>query len=175
MKDQDQSASGPPVSGRGAADAAGLGSLSPSLRLLLGIAAAAIVLLAMRAAAEVIVPLLLALVITMAVSPLLSLLMRHRVPRWLAWLLTVIVTVAAVVFVVVLGFAGVARLIATIPQYRENFAARMQDLTGAVGKTGIDISGRHRGPACHPRRRPGDEPGDHPPAARRRPPSSSPR
>jgi AI-2 transport protein TqsA len=113
---------------------------SSSLRLLLGIAATAIILLSMRAAAAVIVPLLLALVITMAVSPLLSLLMRHRVPRWLAWLLTVIVTVAAIVFVVVLGFAGVARLIATIPQYRDEFAVRMQDLTGAVGRSGIDIS-----------------------------------
>jgi AI-2 transport protein TqsA len=118
----------------------GLG-LSPSLRLLLGIAAAAIILLAMRAAADVIVPLLLALVITMAVSPLLSLLVRHRVPRWLAWLLTVIVTVAAIVFVVILGFAGVARLIATIPRYYDQFGARMQDLTEAAGKGGIDISG----------------------------------
>jgi AI-2 transport protein TqsA len=120
---------------------AGSTGLSPSLRLLLGLAAAAIVLLAMRAAASVIVPLLLALVITMAVSPLLSLLMRHRVPRWLAWLLTVIVTVAAVAFVVILGFAGVARLLATIPQYHDQFAARMQDLTGTTDRTGIDVSG----------------------------------
>jgi AI-2 transport protein TqsA len=116
------------------------GPLSPSLRLLLGIAAAAIILLAMRAAAEVIVPLLLALVITMAVSPLLSLLMRHHVPKWLAWLLTVIVTVAALVFVVLLGFAGVARLLATIPQYQQQYAARMQDLTGTTDKAGIHLS-----------------------------------
>jgi AI-2 transport protein TqsA len=115
--------------------------LSPSLRLLLGIAAAAIILLAMRAAAGVVVPLLLALVVTMAVSPLLSLLIRHRVPRWLAWLLTVIVTVAAVAFVVVLGFAGVARLLATIPQYYDELTARMRDLTDTVGRTGIDVSG----------------------------------
>ena len=141
MKDQDQSESGPPVSAEAPPTSQDSGRLSSSWRLLVGIAAAAVVLLAMHAAAEVIVPLLLALVITMAVSPLLTLMIRHHVPRWLAWLLTVIVTVAVVVFVVVLGFAGVARLIATIPLYRENFAARMQDLTGAVGNTGIDISG----------------------------------
>ncbi len=45
--------------------------LTPSLRLLLSLAAAAIVLVFMRFAASVINPLLLALVITMAVSPLL--------------------------------------------------------------------------------------------------------
>jgi predicted PurR-regulated permease PerM len=140
MEDQDQSASRLPVSGEASLTQQESGRLSPSLRLLLGIAAAAIVLLAMRAAAEVIVPLLLALVITMAVSPLLNLLMRHRFPRWLAWLLTVVVTVAVMVFVVVLGFAGVARLIATIPQYHDQFTARMQDLTGAVGRGRIDIS-----------------------------------
>jgi AI-2 transport protein TqsA len=130
------------VSGKGEEPAAvsPRAGLSPSLRLLLGIASAAIILLAMRAAAAVIVPLLLALVITMAVSPLLSLLMRHHVPKWLAWLLTVIVTVAALVFVVLLGFAGVARLLATIPQYQERFAARMQDLTGTTDKTGIHLS-----------------------------------
>jgi AI-2 transport protein TqsA len=142
VEDQDQSASGLPVSAVEAPltrqDA---GRLSPSLRLLLGLAAVAIVLLAMRVAAPVIVPLLLALVITMAVAPLLRILMRHGVPRWLAWLATVVVTVVAVAFVIVLGFAGVAKLIGTIPQYQDEFAARMQDLTRTVDKGGIDISG----------------------------------
>jgi AI-2 transport protein TqsA len=148
VEDEGNPASGPPLEVGETPALTPLGSgLSPSLRLLLGIAAAAVILLAMRAAAVVVVPLLLALVITMAVSPLLSLLTRHRVPRWLAWLLTVIVTVAAVTFVVILGFAGIARLLATIPQYKDEFAARMQDLTGATGSGGFNISavteGRH--------------------------------
>ena len=147
MEDQDQSASGQPVS-EGAAPLTrhDPGRLSPSLRLLLGLAAAAIVLLSMRVAAPVIIPLLLALVITMAVAPLLGILMRHGVPRVLAWLLCVIVTVAALSFVVALGLVGVARLIDTIPKYRDHLAASMQDLTGTVGGTGIDISGLITGP-----------------------------
>jgi AI-2 transport protein TqsA len=139
QEDRDRSVVGPSSEGPEATAASGRG-LSPSLRLLLGIASAAIILLAMRAAAEVIVPLLLALVITMAISPLLGLLMRHHVPRRLAWLSTVIVTILAVVFVVLLGFAGVARLIVTIPQYQDRWASRMQGMTNTVDGTGVDLS-----------------------------------
>jgi predicted PurR-regulated permease PerM len=141
MEDQHRSASGPPFSREAPPTQQDPSLLSPSLRILLGIAAAAIILLAMRVAAGVIVPLLLALVVTMAVSPLLRLLMRHRFPRWLAWLLTVIVTVAVVAFVVVLGFAGVARLLAAIPQHQSDLATRMQHLTRVADRTSIDISG----------------------------------
>jgi AI-2 transport protein TqsA len=140
VEDQNKSAAEPPPAGGDTFVNSAARGLSPSLRLLLAMAAVAVILLAMRAAAPVIVPLLLALVITMAVSPLLSLLMRHHVPKWIAWLLTVIVTVAALVFVVLLGFAGVARLLATIPQYQQQFAARMQSLTGTTDKAGIHLS-----------------------------------
>jgi AI-2 transport protein TqsA len=116
----------------GSGEGAGLG-LSPSLRLLLGLAAAAVLLLAMRTAASVINPLLLALVITMAVSPLLSVLVRWGLPSWLAWLLTVIVTIAAVAAVVVVGLTGFARLVAEIPSYQAQLAARWQHAGSALG------------------------------------------
>jgi AI-2 transport protein TqsA len=106
--------------------------LPPALQLLLGLAAAVVILLGMRVAADVIVPLLLALVVTMAVMPLLTLLTRHRVPRWLAYLITVIVTFAAIAFVVLLGFSGAARLAAEVPQYHDQYATRMQDLKGTL-------------------------------------------
>ncbi len=77
--------------------------LTPSLRLLLSLAAGAIVLVFMRSAASVINPLLLAVVITMAVSPLLHLLVRKGLPLWLAWLITVVVTLVAVAAVVAAG------------------------------------------------------------------------
>ena len=100
--------------------------LTPSLRFLLSLAAAAIVLVFMRSAASVINPLLLALVITMAVSPLLHALVRKGLPLWLAWLITVVATLVVVAVVVTAALVGIARLVAEIPQYQAQLAARWQ-------------------------------------------------
>jgi AI-2 transport protein TqsA len=122
---------------RGPGDAsfegAGATGVTPSLRLLLILAASAVLLLAMRAAASVIDPLLLALVVTMAVSPLLFALIRRGLPAWLAWLITVIVTIAAVAFVVAVGVAGIARLVGEIPGYQQQLAERWQHAASAFG------------------------------------------
>ena len=119
--------------------------LTPSLRLLLSLAAAAIVLVFMRVAASVINPLFLALVITMAVSPLLHLLVRKGLPLWLAWLVTVVVTLAAVAAVVTLGLIGAARLIGEIPQYQTQLAERWQHAMSALNDLGINTSGLTQG------------------------------
>jgi len=119
--------------------------LTPSLRVLLSLAAAAVVLVFMRFASSVINPLFLALVITMAVSPLLHLLVRKGLPLWLAWLLTVGVTLAAVAAVVALGLIGAARLIGEIPRYQTQLAARLQHATTALKDAGIDVSGLTQG------------------------------
>ena len=119
--------------------------LTPSLRLLLSLAAAAIVLIFMRFAASVINPLLLALVITMAVSPLLDWLVRRGLPLWLSWLITVVVTLVAVAVVVAAALIGVAHLIAEIPRYQAELAARWQHATSALGNLGIHASGLTQG------------------------------
>ena len=107
--------------------------MTPSLRLLLSLAAAAVLLLAMRVAAPVINPLLLALVITVAVSPLLTALVRKGLPPWVAWLITVVVTIAAIVAVIVVGLTGFARLVAEIPRYQAQLADRWQHAESALG------------------------------------------
>ncbi|MGZ4199525.1 MAG: AI-2E family transporter [Thermoleophilia bacterium] len=119
--------------------------LTPSLRLLLSLAAAAVVLIFMRFAASVINPLLLALVITMAVSPLLHRLVRRGLPLWLAWLITVVVTLVVVAAVVAAALIGVAHLIAEIPTYQAQLAARWQHATDALSNLGISASGLTQG------------------------------
>ncbi len=125
--------------------AMGTRTLPPSLLLLVGLAAVAIVLLFMRAAAEIIDPLLLALVITMAVSPLTYFLIRKGFPGWLAWLITVVVTVAAITLIVVVGVAGLARLVAELPKYQAELTARWQQATDAIKKTGLNATGATQG------------------------------
>jgi predicted PurR-regulated permease PerM len=134
--------------------AAGVPGLTPSLRLLLSLAAAAVVLVFMRSAASVINPLLLALVITMAVSPLLHALVRRGLPLWLAWLITVVVTLVVVAVVVTAALIGVAHLIAEIPRYQAQLATRWQHATDALNHLGIQASGltQGRGASLSPQR-----------------------
>jgi len=132
--------------GDGRADGGGAAlGLTPSLRLLLSLAAGAIVLVFMRSAASVINPLLLAVVVTMAVSPLLHLLVRKGLPLWLAWLVTVVITLVAVAAVVTAGLIGVARLATEVPRYQAELAVRWQHATDALGNLGIQSSGLTKG------------------------------
>ena len=139
------SESGDAVANRQGDVVAGRYGLTPSLRLLLSLAAAAVVLMFMRYAASVINPLLLALVITMAVSPLLHWLVRKGLPLWAAWLLTVFVTLAAVAVVVAAVLIGISHLIGEIPRYQAQLAARWQHATDALGHLGIHAAGLTQG------------------------------
>ena len=119
---------------------------SPAQRMLITAAALGITLLVLRFASGLIVPILLALVITMAVSPFLQLLIRHRIPPLVAWLITVVLTTAAVAFIFALAGVGVARLIGELGSstaaLRDHLDAAVKELNGAgirtSGITGAD-------------------------------------
>jgi predicted PurR-regulated permease PerM len=130
-----------------AALAGARGLFSPTQRLLITAAAIGVTLLFMRLASGIIVPVLLALVITMAVSPLLNLMIRHRVPPILAWLACVILTTAVVVCVFVLGGIGVARLIGELRQYTAALGVRLDEAADGLKDAGIDVSGLTQGDA----------------------------
>jgi predicted PurR-regulated permease PerM len=117
------------------------GQFSPIQRLLITTAAIAVTLLFMRITAGIIVPVLLALVVTMAVSPFLDWQIRHRVPPIAAWLVTVVLTTAAVVFVFVLGGIGIARLISELNGYLTELTVQLSDATGVLGQVGIHLEG----------------------------------
>lgn len=121
--------------------AAYLGQFTPIQRLLITLAAVAITLWFMRQVAGIIVPVLLALVVAMAVSPFLNWLVRHRVPAIVAWLITVILTTAAVIFVFVLGGIGIARLIAELNGYVNELTAQLGDATGFFARLGVHLEG----------------------------------
>jgi len=122
-----------------------LRGFSPLQRLLVTLAAVAVTLLFMRTASGFIVPILLALVVTMAVSPLLSWLMRHGVPPWLAWLITVVLTTAVVVFVFVLAGVGVARLIGEFQAGSSQLQGRLNSATARLDDAGLHVSGLTKG------------------------------
>jgi AI-2 transport protein TqsA len=114
---------------------------SPGQRMLLTVAAIGITLLVLRYASGLIVPILLAMVITMAVSPFLQLLIRHRVPPLLAWLITVVLTTAAVAFVFTLAGVGVARLIGELSTSTTALRDRLNDAVSELNSAGIKTDG----------------------------------
>ncbi len=71
--------------------------------------------------------------------------MRRGLPLWLAWLITVVVTLVAVAVVVAAALIGVAHLIAEIPRYQAQLAARWQHATDALSSLGIHASGLTQG------------------------------
>jgi AI-2 transport protein TqsA len=103
--------------------------LPRGLVMLVGLAAAVIVVAGLRAAASIVAPLFLALVLTIVVHPVRRWLERLRLPGWAASLICVIA-----VYGLLLGFS-IALLVATarfatlLPRYQAEF----DDLLGDIG------------------------------------------
>ena len=97
------------------------------LIILVGVAAAVVVVAGMRAIPDIIGPVFLALVLTIIVDPLRGWIIRRGAPRWVATLVALIGVIAIVSGLLVAGIIGLTQLAALIPQY----ADQMQDsLTG---------------------------------------------
>ena len=91
--------------------------------ILLGLAATVITAAGLRTISDIVAPTFLALTLVITAHPLMSLMIRKRVPKALAAVVTLIV-----VYVVVLGLMGslalsVAQLIIVMPQYTDRFVS----------------------------------------------------
>jgi len=105
--------------------------------VLLGTAAAVLTAAGLRSFAGVIGPVFLALVLTIAVSPLRRLLVRRGVKRWLSALIALVV-----VNVFLLGMAAalafsVAKLATLLPTYEDKFADLVDDARGWLANLGV--------------------------------------
>src|SRR3954470_10521428 len=93
--------------------------------ILIGAAAAVIVGAGLRASAEIVAPIMLSLVLTIAVLPLTAWARRHGWPSWCGTLLA-LVAACAIVLVLVLGLSlAVVKLVALAPEYAAN-SSRLQ-------------------------------------------------
>lgn len=113
-------------------------ALPRTLVVLLGGAAAVIVVSGLRSLSEVVAPAFLALVLTICAHPLRSWLTRHRVPGWLATT-AVIVTVYLVLLALVLSLlVSIARLAELLPQYQQGLQDLVSDTTARLATLGVD-------------------------------------
>ena len=112
--------------------------LPRGLVVLLGLAGAVVAVAGLRIFAEILAPVLLALMLTVTASPLGSWLIRRGAPAWLAaaaLIGTVYLVLAALGAALA---ASVARLVALLPQYQSQLAELRADASGALTGLGVD-------------------------------------
>jgi predicted PurR-regulated permease PerM len=105
--------------------------------VLLGTAGAVLTVMGLRGFAHIAGPVFLALVLTVAASPLRRLLRRHGVATWLA---TLIAFVAIVGFLLGMAAAlglSLARLATLLPAYQDKFTELVDDVRGWLADLGI--------------------------------------
>ena len=111
--------------------------LGRGLVLLLGAAAAVLTAAGIRAGAEIVAPVMLSLVLTIAVLPLWRWAKGHGWPGWAATLMA-LVAACAIVLVLVLGTAlAIAKLVELLPQYADDARSLRGDGTDFLTSHGI--------------------------------------
>lgn len=115
----------------------GVLEFSRGLRLLVGLASAAVVLLGLKQVNAIAAPAFLALVLTIAVGPLRTRLERRGAPGWVLFAVPM-----AVVLIVLLIFAlavviGVAQLAALLPTYAPQYQELLSSIGQQLAKLGI--------------------------------------
>jgi predicted PurR-regulated permease PerM len=105
--------------------------------MLLGAAAAVLVLGGIRATAWLIGPAFLALVIVIALSPVQGWLRRHHWPAWLTTLVLVLLVVGVLGVLAVVVVVSMAQLAALLPQYADRADQLLQSLAGSLADFGV--------------------------------------
>ncbi|MFC6160125.1 AI-2E family transporter [Kribbella jiaozuonensis] len=105
--------------------------------VLLGTAAAILTAAGLRGFADIAGPVFLALILTIAVSPLRRLLVRQGLKVWIASLIALVVVNAFLLGMAAALALSVAKLATLLPTYQERFADLVDDVRGWLADRGI--------------------------------------
>jgi AI-2 transport protein TqsA len=111
--------------------------LPRALVMLLGAAAAVIVLAGVRATAWLVGPAFLALVVVVALSPVQSWLRRHAWPGWLTTIVLVVLVVGLLAVLALVVVVSLAKLAALLPQYADRADELRQSLAASLERFGV--------------------------------------
>jgi AI-2 transport protein TqsA len=112
--------------------------LPRTLLVLLGAAAAVIIVAGLHGLEGLIGPAFLALVMTICAHPLRGWLARHGVPGWLATTLVIVVVYGVLLVLVLSLVVAVSKLAELLPTYQQDLQDLVSDATATLGKLGID-------------------------------------
>ena len=111
--------------------------LPRGLIVVLGLAAAVVVIGGMRAVPDIIGPIFLALVLVITVEPVRGWIMRLGAPRWLATLAVILVIYAILIGMVVAAIVGAAQFASILPQYSAQISEQLSGLTSWLSSMGV--------------------------------------
>ncbi|RMH21821.1 MAG: AI-2E family transporter [Acidobacteria bacterium] len=107
---------------------------NPGARFLLAAASVVVVVAGLRAAAQVLLPLLVAVFLSILSAPLLGALMRRRVPKWLAVILTVLANFAVLAAIVWLVSGSVNAFVRSWPRYQDAVEHKAVDVAAELAE-----------------------------------------
>ena len=111
----------------------------PLMNMAVTMAAIAIVLLAMRAASDILSPILLGLVLAITASPLLIWFKKRGAPSWLALLLTLALVTIFVLGIVWLVGSSVQGFRVELQEYKESIEEIKQMFGTTLARLGVDV------------------------------------
>ena len=111
--------------------------LPRGLLILLGIGSAVLAIAGMRAAADVVGPVFLALVLTIAVHPVHGYAQRRQWPAWTGTLLGVVLTYLILIGLCAVLLLAVARFASLVPQYQDDLASLLKGGANKLKDMGV--------------------------------------
>jgi len=112
--------------------------ISPLLQYLVGAAAIVIVVAGLKAAAGMVAPILLAILLAFAVTPILRWFISRKMKPALALLLTLLVVLVGGLVVVSVTAGSIVQLVDALPKYEAGLTALKDSVLGILAKAGID-------------------------------------
>ncbi len=112
-------------------------TLPRALALLLGLAAGVVVIAAMKAAASILGPALLALMLVIALQPLRNWLQRKGLPNWATVAVGLTVIYAVLLGLVAAVVVSIAQFATILPQYQGKFDALLGQARQLLGQYGV--------------------------------------
>jgi hypothetical protein len=106
------------------------------LLVLLSMAGVVVAVAGLRSASGIVGPAFLVLILVITIHPLLAWRQRHRVPGWLAVVLTMLVAYTSLVALAAALVFSVARLATLLPSYQPQFTSLVDQFTERLGEAG---------------------------------------
>ncbi len=97
----------------------------------------AIVVAALYFTRDILVPIALAVLLSVLLAPLVRILQRWRLPRWLAVMCTVVGALAVALSLATMVMIEVNQLVSDLPRYQATLASKVHNLRDAVGRAGL--------------------------------------
>jgi predicted PurR-regulated permease PerM len=114
-------------------------ALPRGVLVLLSMAGVVVAVAGLRSASGIVGPAFLALMIVITIHPLLAWLQRHRLPGWLAVVLTMLVAYVSLVALAAALVFSVARLATLLPSYQPQFTSLVDQFTSWLGERGVTV------------------------------------